>query len=63
MKEEVDYDPTKTEVLNVKLCINDKKDYNNEPEFLFDGSMMPWIVEEIESKIQAALGTDQLTSL
>ena len=26
VKEEIDYDPTKTETLNVILCINDKKD-------------------------------------
>ena len=24
---------------------------------------MPWIVEEVESKVQAALGTEKLTSL
>ena len=50
VKEEVDFDPSKTEELNVKLCINDKKDNNNEPELVIDRSI-PWIIEEIESKI------------
>ena len=63
MKEAVDYDPTKTEELNVKLSINEKKDNENEPEWVFDGSMMPWIIEEIESKIESALGIEQLYSL
>ena len=57
MKEEVDYDPTKIEELNVKLCINDKKEYDNEPTLVIDRSM-PWIIEEIESKIQSALGAE-----
>ena len=47
VKEEVDFDPTKTEELNVYLCINDKKDIENEPAWFFDGSTMPFILEEI----------------
>ena len=32
VKEEVNFDPTKTETLNVDLNINDKKDSNGRPE-------------------------------
>ena len=63
VKEEVDFDPTKTEELNVYLCINDKKDNDNEPAWVFDGSTMPWILEEFESKIESALNMEKLTSL
>ena len=56
MKEEVDYDPTKTETLNVKLKINDKK------EFALSGNI-PWIIEDVEDKIQTALGMQHLTKL
>ena len=62
MREEVDFDPTKTEELNVKLSINDKKDINNEPAWVID-ELMPWILEEIESKIEVALDMENLTSL
>ena len=62
MREEIDFDPTKTEELNVKLSINDKKDNDNEPAWVLDGSI-PWIIEEIESKIEVALGMEKLTSL
>ena len=61
MREEVDFDPTKIEELNVKLRINDKKDNDNKPAWTIDGTM-PWIVEEIESKVEADLGMEQLTS-
>ena len=62
MREEVDFDPTKTEELNVKLCINDKKNNDNEPTWVFDGTI-PWIIEEIENKIEVDLGKENLTSL
>ena len=62
MKEEVDYDPTKTEELNVKLNINDKKDKDGEPEWVIDG-LMPWIIDDVEDRIQGIMGTELLTSL
>ena len=54
VKEDVNYDPTKTESLGVTLKINDK--------IAITGSM-PWIIDEVEDKIQTALGMDQLTSI
>ena len=54
VKEEVDYDPSKTERLHVHLTINNKK--------AIFGSM-PWILGDVEDKIQAALGVEPLTSL
>ena len=54
IKEEVDYDPTKTETLNVTLKVNDKE--------TIIGSM-PWIITDAEEKIQTALGMGHLTSL
>ena len=62
MREEVNFDPTKTEELDVKLSINDKKDITNQPAWVIDGPM-PWILEEFESKIEAALGMEHLTGL
>ena len=56
VKEEVDYDPTQTETLNVKFKINDQK------KFAIKGNI-PWIIDEVEDKIQTALGMQQLTSL
>ena len=50
VKEEVDYDPTKTEELNVKLNINDKTDNNDQPQWVIEGSM-PWILEDVEDRI------------
>ena len=56
MKEEVDYDPTKTEFLNVTLKINGKT-------IISDDDNIPWIINEVEDKIQTALGMDQPTAL
>ena len=42
VKEEVDYDPTKTEVLEVYLKINDK---------LTISGITPWIINDAEEKI------------
>ena len=42
VKEEVDYDPTKTETLNVTLKVNEKD--------TISGSM-PWIIGDVEDKI------------
>ena len=64
VKEELDFDPTKTETLNVCLNINDKKDSKG-----FEGydwaiiGAMPFILEDIEEKIQTALGMDKFASL
>ena len=54
MKEAVNFDPTQTERLEVRLDINDK--------IAIKGSI-PWIIDEVEDKIQTALGMDQLTSI
>ena len=55
VKEEVDYDPTKTEALTVRnFIVNDKQ--------ILSGSM-PWIINDVEEKIQTALGMGYLTSL
>ena len=54
MKEAVNFDPTQTESLEVRLDINDK--------IAINGSI-PWIIDEVEDKIQTALGMDQLTSI
>ena len=64
MKEEVDFDPSKTEQLATYLNMNDKKFSKKGMEFLeytFKG-YVPWIVDEVEEKISTALGMDQLTS-
>ena len=49
VKEEVNFDPTKTETLHAELRINDKS--------AIDGSI-PWIIDDVEDKIQTALGMD-----
>ena len=55
MKEEADYDPSKTDKLVVgSLKLNDKE--------AISGSM-PWIIADVEEKIQTALGMDHLSSL
>ena len=54
VKEEVEYDPTKTKALSVNLKVNDT--------VAISGST-PWIIDEVEDKIQSALGQEQLTSL
>ena len=62
MKEEVDYDPTKTETLTVKLSINDQKKNNGENIKAIEGQM-PWIIDEVDDKIESALGMNHLTCL
>ena len=48
IKEEVDYDPSKIETLKVSsLYINDKQTIS---------LSMPWIIDDVEEKIQTALG-------
>ena len=54
VKEEVDYDPIKTETLKVTLKVNDKD--------TISGSM-PWIIGDVEDKIQTALGMEHLNNL
>ena len=53
-KEEVDFDPTKTEKLSAKLSINDKNTIS---------APMPWIVNDVSDKIENSLGMDHLSSL
>ena len=64
VKEEVDFDPTKTEVLEAYLNLNDKKDSNGYKglEWAIFGST-PWIIDDVEEKIQAALGMEHLCSI
>ena len=64
VKEEVDFDPSKTEPLETYLNMNDKKDSNGLAglEWTILG-YVPWIVDEVEEKISNALGMDQLSSL
>ena len=64
VKEEVDFDPTKIETLDVCLNLNEKKDSKGLEGYDWSNvGAMPWILEDIEEKIQTALGMDQLTSL
>ena len=64
VKEEVDFDPSKTEKQYVFLNLNDKKDSNGYEgvEWAIFGSM-PWIIDEAEEKIQTCLGMDRLSSI
>ena len=55
VKEEIDYDPTKTETLEAGLGLNDNGD------LVFE--MMPWIIEEVADKVESALGMEYLTCL
>ena len=55
-KEEVDYDPSKTESMEVYLKFNDKLS-NGEDVWALCGNM-PWIVNEVDEKIQNALGME-----
>ena len=59
MKEEINYDPSKTETLDVALNINDKEDSNGFAglEWPIEGNV-PWIVYEVEERIETALGND-----
>ena len=61
VKEEADYDPSKTESLDVKLNINDKMKDNNIYQNLITGSI-PWIAEDVSEKVESALDVGQLTS-
>ena len=55
VKEEVDYDPTKTEALKLyQFNVNDKEIFSNS---------MPWIIDDLEDRIETALGMEHLTSL
>ena len=54
VKEEVDYDPTKMETLFVNLRVNGKTAIDHS---------MPWIVDEVEEKIQNTLGMDNLDNI
>ena len=54
VKEEYDYDPTKTETLSVDLKINDKMTIHRS---------IPWIIDDVEEKIETALGIGHLNSL
>ena len=53
-KEEVDFDPTKTEPLYVDLNVNNKQ---------VNSGYMPWIINDVSEKIESALGMDPLNSL
>ena len=53
-KEEVDFDPSKTESLSVSLIVNETE--------AISGSM-PYIIDEVEDRIQTALGISQLSCL
>ena len=53
-KEEVDFDTSKTEQLSVWLDVNDKT--------AFKGNF-PWIIDDINDKIESAIGMDPLTTL
>ena len=50
VKEEPNYDPSKTDELNVMLNMNDKRNSNGKIEFAIDGSI-PWILSDFEDKI------------
>ena len=54
VKEEVDFDPSKTEECFIALCVNDIKDWAM-------NGYAPWIFEDVEEKISTALGANQLT--
>ena len=54
VKEEVDYDPTKTEELFVELKVNMKVAISRH---------MPWIINDVADKIETELGMDHLSCL
>ena len=62
LKEEVDYDPSKTEELYVYLNINDQKKNNGKEIWAIEGSI-PWIIEDVDDKVEIALGMSHLTCL
>ena len=51
VKEEVDFDPTKTEALIVELNLNNKKDRNDNERLEWAIGSMPWITDDVEEKI------------
>ena len=53
VKEEADFDPTKTEPLKVFLNINEKKS-NGRLEWTIGGSM-PWYIDDVSDKVETAL--------
>ena len=55
VKEEVDYDPSKTETLHVELSFNNQT-------CAISGNT-PWIINDVEDKIQTALGMGNLNIL
>ena len=54
VKEEVDFDPTKTEELSGGVNVNGKNAISGKT---------PWIIDEVEERIQEALGMDHLHCL
>ena len=62
IKEEVDYDPSKIETLEVHLNMNDIKNKKGKENWIIFGSM-PWIIEDVDEKVESALGPSQLSSL
>ena len=55
VKEEVDYDPTKTETLSLS--------YFKLNDIIKISGPMPWIIDDVDEKIQTALGMSHLNSL
>ena len=62
VKEEADFDPTKTELLRVRLNINNQKSKDGQPLLTIEDSM-PWIIDDVSDKVDSALGVNHLTSL
>ena len=50
VKEEVDFDPSKTETLYVFVNINNKKKENGQLDFAIDG-IIPWITDDVSDKV------------
>ena len=46
----------------VRLNLNDKQGSNGKPEWAINANM-PWIIDDIEDKIQTNLDMNQLTSI
>ena len=53
-KEEVDFDPSKTEVLKVILRVNNIEAIPRE---------VAWIIDDVDERIQSVLGMSQLSCL
>ena len=54
VKEEVEFDPSQTEKMNVDLKVNGVQAIKG---------VTPWIISEVDEKIQTTLGIDPLNSL